>query len=253
LARAAVGRIARTRAGRRLLDAALKDEQNLAWVLWRRCDLICAQASFEKSYSMDVDGIRGFEDLCWLYSSNALNQGLSRLRFDEAAYLYRLVRSLERPRVAELGRYKGGTTFLFAAAGAQVTSIDIAAEQQKEFDPPLRRALERFGLDDLVDVLVADSHTYPVEERRFELIFCDGDCRYEGMRMDFERWWPALVPGGHLIFHLVDPLEAIWPALAERFLAGWRLADELLVARPDTLSPQNAPGGFAHLIKRSSP
>jgi hypothetical protein len=72
------------------------------------------------------------------------------------------------------------------------------------------------------------------------------------MRMDFERWWPALGPAGHLIFHLVDPLEAIWPVLAERFLPGWRLADELLAARPDTLSPQNAPAGFAHLVKRSA-
>jgi predicted O-methyltransferase YrrM len=182
-----------------------------------------------------------------------LNQGLSRLRLDEATYLYRLVRSLERPRVAELGRYKGGTTFLFAAAGAQVTSIDISAERQRDFDPQLLRALERFDLDDLVEVVVADSHTYPVEERRFELVFCDADYSYEGMRMDFEHWWPALVPAGHLIFHLVDPLDAIWPALAERFLPGWRLADELLVGRPDTLWPQNAPGGFAHLVKRRAP
>ena len=37
-----------------------------------------------------------FEDLDFLFTSSQLNHGIASLRFDEAALLFRLVRSLER-------------------------------------------------------------------------------------------------------------------------------------------------------------
>src|SRR5436190_14897960 len=89
-ARDVVGRLGRTGPGRRLLDAALKDDQNLAWFYRLLCDRMCVQASFDHGLPAGLRRPEGFEDLLWLFSSHALNQGLSRLELDEAAYLYRL-------------------------------------------------------------------------------------------------------------------------------------------------------------------
>ena len=60
--------------------------------------------------------IDGFEDLTFLFSSTILAHGIASLRFDEAAYLYRLVRELKPQPVVEIGRYRGGSTFLIASA-----------------------------------------------------------------------------------------------------------------------------------------
>jgi SAM-dependent methyltransferase len=234
--------------GRRLLDAALKDSEVWARVLALRCNLACAEATFDDQGPVDVSVIHGFEDVHWLYSANALNQRLSRLELNEAAYLYRLVRLLGRPRVAELGRFKGGTTFLLAAAGARVTSLDIAAAQQAVFDPPLERALERFDLSPHVELVVADLNTYPVTPQSFEVVFLD-HITHDGVPRAIEHWWPGLVTEGHLIVHLVDPEEDRWPTLAERFGPAWSAVDEF-TKNLRAIRAEGAPASFAHLVKR---
>ena len=248
LARTGIGRAGRTRAGRRLLEAALKDDENVAWLLHWLCNWICARAEFDEAFPSGLRRVRGFEDLVWLYSTNALNQRLSRLGLDEAAHLYRLVNGLDSPRVAEIGRYKGGTTLLLAAAGARVTSLDVDAARQEAFAPPLERTLARLGLSDRVDLVVADSRTYAVEDASYDVVFLDGDYSAEGLRADWARWWPAVVPSGHLILHLVSPGDLRWPVLAPAFAPGWRVADEL-AARPDA-AVADAPPSLAHFVKR---
>jgi hypothetical protein len=72
-----------------------------------------------------------FEDLDFLFTSSQLNHGIVSLRFDEAAFLFRLVRSLDGARVVELGRFKGGSTFLLAVAmtpGSELWSYDLHVE-----------------------------------------------------------------------------------------------------------------------------
>ena len=62
------------------------------------------------------ENVRGFEDLAFLFSSNQLNHGVASLQIDEAALLFRLARDIERGPVAEIGRFKGGSTMIFATA-----------------------------------------------------------------------------------------------------------------------------------------
>ena len=153
--------------------------------------------------------VDGFEDLAFLFRSSQLDHGIVSLRFDEAALLYRLVRSLGQATIAELGRYKGGSTFVMASAmadGSELWSYDIHVDgpggpQGADLDSELARALARYGIDGGVRLIVADTRTAGQPPQPCDLVFVDGDHSYEGARADYERWRDAVRPGGHMLFH----------------------------------------------------
>jgi hypothetical protein len=170
---------------------------------WRQI----ARADFDRQTPPDLDSIRGFEDCYWLFESGPPNCSLSQLRLDEAADLYRRIAQLDHPRVAELGRYKGGTTLLLAAAGAEVLSLDNDADGgQGTYLPALERALQRFDLDAQVDPLVADALEYDVSDETFDLVLMHCSPSYDLAWDVFRRWWPTVKPGGAFIFHLSPEL-----------------------------------------------
>jgi predicted O-methyltransferase YrrM len=143
---------------------------------------------------------RNFEDLDWLLGSNSANKGLLLLQFDEAAFLFRWVRSRPAARILEIGRYHGGSAFLFAVAGdanSMVTSIDIAPQN----DELLQIALKKSGLAHKVQILVGDSRSGEAKVDFYDLIFVDGDHSYEGVVHDYEHWKTAVKPGGYLALH----------------------------------------------------
>jgi predicted O-methyltransferase YrrM len=153
--------------------------------------------------------VRGFEDLAFLFSSNQLSHGVASLQLDEAALLYRLARDAGSGPFAEIGRFKGGSTMIFASAlpeGVELWSYDLHVALRPDMpgaalDEELRAALARYGLDRKVHLLVADSRTADPPPEPLELLFVDGDHSYEGAKADFERWRAFLRPGGHLLFH----------------------------------------------------
>jgi len=155
------------------------------------------------------ESVEGFEDLAFLFSSNQLNHGIASLQLDEAALLYRLARDAESGPFAEIGRFKGGSTLIFAAAlpdGAELWSYDLHVALRpdipgEELDRELGDALARYGLDGKVHLIVADSRTVDPPPAPLELLFVDGDHTYEGARADYERWRELVRPGGHLLFH----------------------------------------------------
>jgi len=235
-----------TAPGRRLTAVAMWDDAQLARLLNGLSDRVAADASFDTAPPATVGG---FEDCVWLLSSNVLNHGLSRLMIDEAAYLYRLVRSLEAPVVVEIGRYRGGTTFLLATAGARVLSLDVDPAVKRS-DELLARALKRYDLRDSVTLEIADSRTYPVEHAAYDVVFVDGDHTYEGARADVERWLPGVETGGNLILHdaLVPSPERAW-ARPWKVEGVQRLCEELL-DRPE-LELAGSAGTLAHFVKRA--
>jgi predicted O-methyltransferase YrrM len=244
--RAALGFLG-TAPGRRLLALATSDDTQLARLLNTVSDRVAADANFSTSLERSPSTVDHFEDCAWLLGSNVLNHGLSRLMIDEAAYLYRLVRSLASPVVVEIGRYRGGTTFLLAAAGGQVLSLDISPAVA-DSDAELRGALERYGLSGRVTIEIADSHAYPVEPASYDIVFVDGDHTYDGARTDVERWLPGVTAGGHLILH-----DALFPSPERPWAKPWkvegvhRLREELL-ERPG-LALAGQAGTLAHFVK----
>jgi predicted O-methyltransferase YrrM len=150
--------------------------------------------------------LRGFEDLAFLFSSHQLHHAIISMAVDEAAYLYGLAHGLRGATVVEIGRSKGGSTLLLAAAvgeGSHVYSYDLhlKATAGSASDDDLRGVLERYGLSERVTLLVADSHTAEPPAEPCDLVLVDGDHSYAGVRGDYEHWRGTIRPGGHLLFH----------------------------------------------------
>jgi predicted O-methyltransferase YrrM len=181
------------------------------------------------------DEVRGFEDLAFMFSSNQLNHGVASLQLDEAALLFRLARDVQRGPVVEIGRFKGGSTLIMASAlpdGVELWSYDAHVALRPDMpgsllDAELRGALERFGLDAQVKLIVADSRTADPPPQPIELLFIDGDHTYEGAKADFERWGAFVAPGGRVLFHDAVDLGGygnVYPGVARAVAeigAGW--------------------------------
>jgi predicted O-methyltransferase YrrM len=196
------------------------------------------------------EAVRGFEDLAFLFSSNQLNHGIASLQIDEAALLFRLARDAERGPIAEIGRFRGGSTMVFATAlpeGIELWSYDFHVALRPdmpgaELDDELRAALDRYGLAGKVHLLVADSRSADPPPGELELLFIDGDHSYEGAKADFDRWSAFVATGGRVLFH--DAVDTggygnVYPGVARLVAeigAGWER--------------QPGAGSIAHFVKR---
>jgi predicted O-methyltransferase YrrM len=199
------------------------------------------------------ESIDGFEDLAFLFASNQLSHGVASLQLDEAALLYRLARRVPAGgAVAEIGRFKGGSTLLLASGlpdGAELWSYDLHVALRPDMTGPqldaeLRTALDRYGLSDRVHLVVGDSRVAEAPPRAPALVFVDGDHTYEGARADYERWSELVAPGGDLLFH--DAVDTggygnHYPGIA-RLVAEIERDDRRFERRPDT-------GSIAHFTR----
>ena len=190
---------------------------------------------------------RNFEDLDWLLVSNATNKGLAMLQFNEAAFLFRLVRSRPAAQILEIGRCYGGSTFLFAVAGdrdSKVTSIDIAPQN----DELLQSALQQNGLANKIELIVSDSEKVEVGSAFYDLVFVDGDHSYDGVSSDYEHWKKAVRPGGFLAFH-----NAAGPTHSGRVPGPSRLAQEIMARDSEYYRREPDVGSLALFIRTSKP
>jgi predicted O-methyltransferase YrrM len=195
--------------------------------------------------------VRGFEDLAFLFSSNQLNHGVASLQIDEAALLYRLGRDATTGPIAEIGRFKGGSTFVFASAlpeGVELWSYDFHVALRPDMpgeglDAELSAALDRYGLASKVHLLVADSRTADPPPAPIEVLFIDGDHSYDGAKADFERWGAFVRPGGHLLFH--DAVDT--GGYGNHYPGVVRLVAELGA----NWEVQPGAGSIAHFVKRA--
>lgn len=200
-------------------------------------------------------GVRGFEDVAFLFSSNQLNHGVASLQIDEAALLWRLARDVQSGPVAEIGRFKGGSTFIFANAlpdGVELWSYDLHVALRPDMpgellDAELTDALQRYGVETKVHLLVGDSRTVEPPPDPLELLFVDGDHSYEGARADFQRWRAFVRPGGHLLFH--DAVDSggygnFYPGIARLTT---EVSSDLEWVRVD------GAGSIAHFVKHPGP
>jgi predicted O-methyltransferase YrrM len=242
-ARALLAAVARTRLGRRALDSMMLSDL--------KASLLTVGTRVSNESTWDRVGawppaLRGFDDLTFLLASHRANAGVASLMLNEAAYLYRLVHDLGPATIVEIGRFKGGSTFLLAAAmhpEGRLYSYDPHVKiGHAGADEPLRHALERYGLLDRVTLVVADSKTAEPPPQPLDLVFVDGDHTYEGVKADHERWLPLVRTGGHLLYH--DALDV-----------GYAVADAGVVAflpelrRDERVRPAGEVGSTAHFVK----
>jgi predicted O-methyltransferase YrrM len=238
---------------RQIIDEVVADDEARALILHRvGTHQMHNSDRIDKVMPGQLSDVSHFDGLLWLFSSNYANRGISLLMLDEAVWLFNTVRSLDKPRVAEIGRAKGGTTFLLAVAGAMVVSLDNQALEagnarryggaaELSYDEALARALRRQGLDSRVEAIVGDATTHPVPPAEFDLVFLDVPFSAHRMSDLFEHWWPGVKPGGLLI--LRDGREPRSRGVRE--FAG------TLEARGDIKFMDQAPGVFTVLAKDS--
>jgi predicted O-methyltransferase YrrM len=147
------------------------------------------------------------------------------MRLDEVAHLWRLARQSGPATLIEIGRERGGSTLVLAAAmhpQASLVSFDPQTKQAGKggtFDVELAETLSRYGLDARVQLVAEDSHTAEPPEGEYALVLIDGDPTLEGTRADFERFGRRVRPGGRVLFHDAAPggprSATLSPLLAE--------------------------------------
>lgn len=147
-----------------------------------------------------------FEDVAPLVlSSNPANRGLAAMSLIEAAHLWRLTVAVGDGTIVEIGRERGGSTFVLAAAlgnrGRLISYDPHGKLGSTDYDDELRAALSNFGLGWNVELSLEDSHEVALPDGEYALVLVDGDPSYEGTRLDFERFGRRLRPGGHVLFH----------------------------------------------------
>jgi predicted O-methyltransferase YrrM len=228
----ALVRAGRTRLGQHAIIAAVTRDPRLA-----RLDTV-------ESWP---DRLEGFEDLSFLFASNRLNHGVISMQIDEAALLYRLAREAGAgATLVEIGRFKGGSTLLLAAArrpGAEVWSYDVSPSH----DRSLADALRRYGLEEGMHVLVADSRTAEPPPRPCDVVFIDGDHSYEAVRADWDAWSGRVASGGHVLMH-----DAVDRGGFGAFCEGvTRLVAELEQDRGAGWERRPGAGALAHFARRS--
>ena len=236
--------------GRRIIQAAIRRDPSLAFETLG--PVVNRPASFDTAPDQP-ERLEGFESLAFMFASNPLNWGIALLMFDEAAYLYSLAKRLGPARGAEIGRFKGGSTFVLASAlapGSLLTSYDLHVKltgqfDGKQLDASLQSALDRYHIADRVELLVGDSRVVePPAPLDFVLI--DGDHCYEGAKADYLHWRDAVRPGGHLLFHdgaAPKPLQICHPEVQQ-------LVGE--IARDDTqFTRVGGAGTIVHFVKHT--
>jgi predicted O-methyltransferase YrrM len=131
----------------------------------------------------------------------------------EITRLLKLIVEEGPQRIVEIGTAAGGTLFLlatFAPDDARIMSIDLP-EGYAARKVPLYRKFAREG--QRVDLLRADSHAATtvdavrewLGEESLDLLFIDGDHRYDGVAMDTQLYTPMVRAGGLVVFHDIVP------------------------------------------------
>ncbi|TSC80426.1 MAG: hypothetical protein G01um101425_80 [Candidatus Peregrinibacteria bacterium Gr01-1014_25] len=157
---------------------------------------------------LPADGNMCFEHLAGLFSSTSFDHAVISLPVRQGAYLFGLVRHMNAQKVIEIGRYKGGSTVLLAAAmggKGDLWSIDVGekfvrnnAGTQQRYDDEVRSFLSKNHL--AAHLIIGDTRTLELDTGDVDLVFIDGDHSYEGAKIDFERFGRRVRVGGAVLF-----------------------------------------------------
>lgn len=138
--------------------------------------------------------------------------------------LFSLTVSIQARTIIEIGRFKGFSTFAFAAAlrfldeghmhhpvahrqrpdvdyaGLEATCRRMVISIDLTLQPEVMPMLSRWGLERYVQLINHDSKNVRLDGQ-CDILFIDGDHSYEGCLADWQNFQKNLRPGGYLILH----------------------------------------------------
>jgi predicted O-methyltransferase YrrM len=158
-----------------------------------------------------------------------------------------MIASRAKTGILEIGRLRGGSTFVLASANQTVPiySIDIDPKNDVE----LRRLFKEHGIGSNVELITGDSQKplYPGIEK-FDVLYIDGDHTLEGCANDIANWYDKLTVGGHMLFH-----DCFFGCEVQDAVLEFTSKHETTVVQTPYVGAEywlNPTGSVAHLIKR---
>ena len=165
----------------------------------------------------------------------------------EIGALSELARKTNPKVILEIGTSQGGTLYLFSRLvepGGLVISIDKPGEPGS-VRYVMRSVYQTFGRQNGTTVMTLDRDSHAAEThreleqllagRKIDLLFIDGDHRYEGVKADFHTYRQWLAPGGIVALHDIAVEENHSTIDVPRFwqeLVSSPLTTQQLVAEP---------------------
>ncbi|MDO8370146.1 MAG: class I SAM-dependent methyltransferase [Candidatus Nitrotoga sp.] len=129
-----------------------------------------------------------FEDIVFLFTCDNRNRGIVRLNFDEAACLWKAVKSTRGP-ILEIGRRHGGSTLLLLAASDASRDV-ISVDLDPDHDPLIDEWFARPEFKTRLRLSTENSVVFRTE--KIGLLFVDGDHSFLGVSADVKSHWPQL-------------------------------------------------------------
>lgn len=148
----------------------------------------------------------------------------------------------------EIGTHKGGSASLiskYLPMKVSLTTIDIFEKAPKGSMPPEKKppkyeeakeTIEKQG--DISKVEIVKGYSWKVAEnwdKDIDMLFIDGDHRYQAVKKDFNSWEPHVVKDGHILMHDIN-LKGVRKAYEEklrssRFLLKERVGSLVIIKK----------------------
>lgn len=139
-----------------------------------------------------------------------------QLNRTEATLMYSRIPIVGGGLYANLGCFQGATASLFATGlkefslEGMVYTVDLYEDAAsagipgyKGQEQVAKKTFNDLGISDRITMCKGfiDEWGKKLKDKKFKLIFIDGDHSYEYCKKDFEAWSPLLEDDGNLIFH----------------------------------------------------
>jgi len=160
----------------------------------------------------------------------------------EAAFMYSRIPIVGEGNIANLGCFRGATAALFALGLKQfdfkgsVYTVDLYGSDsefigKRGYTGQLnesKRLFDNVNVSDRIVICQGYIHEWAqkLKDKRFKLIFIDGNHNYEWCKKDFEAWHPLLEDNGNLIFHDTHVLDV--DRVIKEMSADWELVGSVI-------------------------
>lgn len=114
--------------------------------------------------------------------------------FNEAAYAFKTVRKNQPRCLLEIGRYEGGSTMLISVAKSKEAKF-ISLDIEDRCNETIKKTLDKN-----TSLIMGDSKKF-IPPCKLDFIFIDGDHGFNGVKADFEHYFPYLNNGADILFH----------------------------------------------------